>query len=49
MRQGHFGDPVFFLKAIARLGKNEDVRVEVLARICLELDCSMDEIIEILP
>lgn len=35
--------------AMARLGKNEDVRVEVLARICLELDCSMDEIIEILP
>ena len=35
--------------AMARLGKNEDVRVEVLARICLELGCSMDEIIEILP
>lgn len=35
--------------AMARLGRNEDVRVEVLARICLELDCSMDEIMEILP
>lgn len=32
-----------------QLAKNENVRVEVLARICLELDCSMDEIMEILP
>lgn len=35
--------------AMARLGKNEDVRVEVLAKICLELGCSMDEIIDIFP
>ena len=35
--------------AIARLGRNEYVRVEVLARICLELGCSMDEIMEVLP
>ncbi len=35
--------------AMARLGRNEDVRVQVLARICLELGCSMDEIVEILP
>ena len=35
--------------AMARLGRNEDVRVEVLTRICLELGCSMDEILEILP
>ncbi|MFG6332084.1 MAG: helix-turn-helix transcriptional regulator [Lachnospiraceae bacterium] len=35
--------------AMARLGRNEDVRVEVLARICLELGCSMDEIMEVLP
>jgi DNA-binding Xre family transcriptional regulator len=35
--------------AMARLGKNEDVRVEVLTRICLELDCTMDEIMEIFP
>ncbi len=35
--------------AMAKLGKNEDVRVEVLSRICLELGCSMDEIMEILP
>ncbi len=35
--------------AMARLGRNEDVRVEVLTRICLELGCSIDEIMEILP
>lgn len=29
--------------AMARLGRNEDVRVEVLTRICLELGCSMDK------
>ena len=28
---------------------NEDVRVEVLAKICLELGCSIDEIIDIFP
>ena len=35
--------------AMARLGKNEDVRVEVLSKICLELGCSIDEIIDIFP
>ena len=35
--------------AMARLGRNEDIRVEVLTRICLELGCSMDEIMEVLP
>lgn len=35
--------------AMAKLGRNEDVRVEVLTRICLELGCSMDEIMEVLP
>ena len=34
--------------AMARLGRNEDVRVEVLTRICLELGCSIDEIMEVL-
>jgi DNA (cytosine-5)-methyltransferase 1 len=33
--------------AMAKLGRNEDVRVEVLARICNVLDCSMDDIVEI--
>ena len=35
--------------AIAKLGKNEDVRVKVLVKICSVLDCGMDDIIEILP
>ena len=35
--------------AMAKLGKNEDVRVEVLVKICTELHCSMDDIMEILP
>ena len=35
--------------AMAKLGRNEDVRVEVLAKICAVLDCGMDDIMEILP
>ncbi len=35
--------------AMARMGKGEDVRVETLAKICAALECSMDDIIEILP
>ena len=35
--------------AMAKLGKNEDVRVEVLSKICLELGCTLDEIMEIIP
>ena len=33
--------------AMARLGRNEDVRVEVLTKICVELGCSFDDIMEI--
>ena len=35
--------------AMAKLGKNEDVRVEVLVKICSELNCYMDDIMEIIP
>ena len=35
--------------AMARMGKNEDVRVEVLAKICSALNCTMNDIIEVLP
>ena len=35
--------------AMAHLGKNEDVRVEVLVKICMALNCSMDDIMEIVP
>ena len=32
--------------AMAKLGKNEDVRVEVLVQICGVLDCTMDDIMD---
>jgi len=35
--------------AMAKLGKNQDVRVEVLVKICRALDCTMDDIVEIVP
>lgn len=35
--------------AMAHLGKNEDVRVEVLVKICNALHCTIDDIVDILP
>ena len=35
--------------AMAKLGKNEDVRVEVLVKICAALGCTMDDIMDIIP
>ena len=35
--------------AMAHLGKNEDVRVEVLVKICGVLNCSIEDIMEIIP
>lgn len=32
--------------AMAKLGRNEDVRVEILVKICKTLDCKIDDIIE---
>ena len=32
---------------LAKLGKNETVSMDVLLRICKELDCEFDEIVEI--
>ena len=32
--------------AMAKLGKNEDVRVEVLVKICGVLNCTIDDIME---
>ena len=34
--------------AMAHLGKNEDVRVEVLVKICDALSCEVDDIMEII-
>lgn len=33
--------------AIAKMGRGEDVRVEVLVKICEALDCNIEEIMEI--
>ena len=35
--------------AMAKLGKSEDVRVEVLVKICRALNCTLDDIVDILP
>lgn len=32
--------------AMAKLGKNEDVRVQILIKICDVLDCKIDDIME---
>ena len=34
---------------LAKLGKNENVTVEVLVKICDALDCNIEDIIEIIP
>ena len=35
--------------AMAKLGKNEEVRIGVLVKICKVLECTIDDIIEIIP
>lgn len=35
--------------AMAKLGKNEDVRLNVLEKICTSLDCGLDDIVDIIP
>ena len=35
--------------AMAKLGRNEDVRVGVLVKICATLDCTIDDIMEMIP
>lgn len=32
--------------AMAKLGKNEDVRLEILVKICKTLECKIDDIVE---
>lgn len=34
--------------AVAKMGRDEFVRVDVLAKICNTLDCTMDDIIEVI-
>lgn len=35
--------------AMAHMGKNEDVRVEVLTKICCALNCTMNDIMDVIP
>ena len=35
--------------ALAKLGKNENVNTEVLAKICIVLECGVDDIMEFIP
>lgn len=35
--------------AVAKMGRNEDVRVEVLVRICEALKCNFGDIMELVP
>ena len=34
--------------AMAKLGKNEDVRVEVLVKICKVLNCNIGDIVDVI-
>ena len=35
--------------AMAKLGRNEDVRVNILEKLCTSLDCKLDDIVEFIP
>ena len=35
--------------SLARLGKDENVNVDILIKICRVLDCKIDDIMDILP
>ena len=35
--------------SMAKLGKNENVTVDVLVKICSALNCGIDEIMELIP
>lgn len=35
--------------AMAKIGRNEDVRVNVLEKLCTTLDCKLDDIVEFVP
>lgn len=34
---------------ISRMAKDEPVSMEIVAKICLALDCKLDDIVEIIP
>ena len=35
--------------ALAKLGKNENVNTEILAKICKVLECGVDDLMEFIP
>lgn len=35
--------------AVAKMGRGEDVRVEVLVKICSTLGCNIEDIVELVP
>lgn len=35
--------------AMAKLGRDEDVRVNILEKLCTSLDCKLDDIVEFVP
>ena len=35
--------------SIAKLGREENVTIDILAKICCALDCKLDDIVEIIP
>lgn len=36
-------------RALAKMGKNEDVNTDVLRKICAVLKCSISDIVELIP
>ena len=34
--------------AMAKLGRDEDVRVNILEKICIALDCNVEDIVEVI-
>lgn len=36
-------------KTLAKLGKNENVNTEILAKICKVLECGVEEVMEFIP
>ena len=50
MKKKELGDAAGISNSlIAKLGKNENVTVDVLVRICSALDCGIDDIMELIP
>ena len=50
MKKKELGEAAGISKTlIAKLGKNENVTVEVLVKICTALDCNIEDIMELVP